>query len=267
MNFIQKLENAQKKLKSLVSVGLDPHMAHLPKRFLKQKYPQFSFNTWIIEETNKYCSVFKPQFAAYEARGSRGFEELEMTMEWVQKNYPDHILIADAKRGDIGSTNDEYAKAIFDHFGFDAITLHPYLGQEALEPFLKRREKGCIILCRTSNPGAGEFQDLRVHSSIPLWKQVATNIKDHWNQNNNCLLVVGATYPTELGELRKLVGEMPFLVPGIGAQGGDLEAVLKLGLNSQKAGLIIHASRSIIFAESPIDEAMKLSEQINTLAQ
>ena len=151
--------------------------------------------------------------------------------------------------------------AIFDWLGFDAVTLHPYLGREALQPFLERQDKTCIILCRTSNPGAGELQDLSVDGK-PLWQIVAEKVRDDWNSNGNCMLVVGATYPDELRRVRELVGDMTLLVPCVGAQGGDAAQVVHAGLNSQGRGLIINAARSIIFADSPAAEAEKLCNGI-----
>ncbi|PJF39279.1 MAG: orotidine-5'-phosphate decarboxylase, partial [Phototrophicales bacterium] len=155
-----------------------------------------------------------------------------------------------------------YVHSIFDELGFDAITLNPYLGYTALLPFLERKEKGCIILCRTSNVGADEFQNLIVEDR-PLWQYVAERVSKHWNQYHNCMLVVGATQPSVLKQVRHIVGDMPILVPGIGAQGGDLAAVLLNGLDSQKRGIIINASRSIIFSENPAHQAQVLQQQIN----
>jgi len=262
LTFQKKLERIVGQNDSLVSVGLDPYFDKLPERFRQEQFPQFAFNRWIMDETHEFVSVFKPQLAHYEARGSQGWRELEMTVTYARKKYSNHVLIADAKRGDIGSTNEEYAVGLLDHLGFDAITLHPYLGKEALEPFLSREDKGLIILCRTSNPGAGELQDLSVDGR-PVWEHVAQKVSQEWNERGNCMLVVGATYPEELRRVREIVDEMSLLVPGIGAQGGDLEAVMKVGLNSSKQGLLISASRSIIFAADPAIEAKKLRDQIN----
>jgi len=261
MAVMTKLHLREKKVNSLLSVGLDSDLAQLPERFQKEKFPQFAFNKWIIEQTHEYVSCYKPNLAFYEARGDKGVAELKMTVEYLQENYPDIFLIADAKRADIGSTNKGYVSSIFDWLNFDAITLHPYLGREALAPFLEREDKVSIILCRTSNPGAGEFQDLSVNGT-PLWKVVAKRVNDDWNKNKNCMLVVGATYPTEMAEIRKEVGEMTLLVPGVGAQGGDVSSVMNAGMNSAGNGLIINSARGIIFAENPAKEAKKLCEEI-----
>lgn len=261
MSIISKLDQQAQKNGSLLCVGLDSNINRLPKRFLKEEHPQFEFNKWIIEQTHQYVCAYKPNLAFYEARGAAGWNELTMTTKHLRQNHPDIFLIADAKRADIGSTNEGYVTAILDELGFDAITLSPYLGREALEPFLERQDKACIILCRTSNPGAGEFQDLEAEGK-PIWLHVAEKVVGDWNKHDNCMLVVGATYPKELEQVRQTVGEMWLLVPGVGAQGGDLEAVLKVGLNSQDRGLVINSSRGIIFADDPREEAKKLFEAI-----
>ena len=264
---IDKYNSRAKKVDSLLCVGLDADFAKIPKKFSKMEFPQFEFNKWIIEETHEYAAAFKANSAFYEARGDRGISELKMTMDHLIKNYPDIFTILDAKRADIGNTNNGYVTSIFDWLGFDAVTLHPYLGKEALLPFLDRNDKGCIILCRTSNPGAPEFQDLNVQHSVsnikvPLWQIVAEKVSQDWNRNKNCMLVVGATYPEEMKKIRSLVGDMTFLVPGVGAQGGSVFEMMKVGLNSESLGLIINSSRGIIFAENPREEAKKLCEEI-----
>ena len=279
MSVIDKYNQRAKKINSLLCVGLDADFEKLPEKFKDTASPppasailkalragQFEFNKYIIEETHEYAAAFKANIAFYEARGDKGIKELKQTMEYLQKNHADIFLICDSKRADIGNTNQGYVDSLFDWFGFDAITLHPYLGGEALGPFLDRADKGSIILCRTSNPGAGELQDLIVSpnfsDSAPLWQVVAEKVSKEWNKNNNCLLVVGATYPEEMKKIRALVGDMTFLVPGIGPQGGDVEKVMRAGLNKEGLGLIINSSRGIIFAENPRQEARKLCEEI-----
>ena len=262
---IDKYNKRAKKINSLLCVGLDSDITKIPGKFAEMEFPQLEFNKWIIDETHEYVSAFKINNAFYEACGDKGMKELKMTMEYLQNKYPEIFTICDAKRADIGNTNNGYVSAIFDWLGFDAITLHPYLGEEALLPFLDRKDKGCIILCRTSNPGAGEFQDQLVNlpgRQVPLWQVVAEKVYYDWNKNKNCMLVVGATYPEEMKKIRSLVGEMTFLVPGIGAQGGDVKAALEAGLNKEKLGLIINSSRGIIFSENPKEEAQKLCEEI-----
>ncbi len=262
MTFQEKLDKIVKKNNSLICVGLDSNISKIPAKIRNGKHPQTTFNKSIIDATADLVCAYKPNTAFYEQRGKNGIEALKMTCDYIRDKYPDIVLIIDAKRADIGSTNDGYVKFIFDYLGADAVTLHPYLGKEALMPFLERKEKGCIILCRTSNPGAGEFQDLKVNN-IPLYKVVAKKVVKDWNMNKNCMLVVGATYPKEQKEVRKIIGDMTILVPGVGAQGGDVEKTVKAGLNSKKAGMIINSSRGIIFSKNPREEAKKLKDEIN----
>ena len=251
MNPVDKFNNRAEKINSLLCVGLDTVAEN-----------QFEFNKKIIEQTHEFAAAYKPNAAFYEARGSKGLDELKKTMDYLHENHPDIFTIYDAKRADIGSTNKGYVAAIFDWLGFDAITLHPYFGKEALEPFLEREDKVSIILCRTSNPGAGEFQDLE-SGGKSFWQIVAEKVSIDWNASNNCMLVVGATYPNEMKKVREIAGDMTFLVPGIGAQGGDVKAAVESGLNSQKKGMIINSSRGIILAEDPAAEARKLRDEIN----
>lgn len=247
--FRQKLEKIVKKNDSLLCVGLDQS--------------SFDFNKKIIDQTFDLVCAYKPNSAFYEAEGAKGIEELKKTCDYLKKNHPEIVIILDAKRADIGSTNEGYVKYAFDYLGVDAITLHPYLGSEAIKPFLERVDKSCIILVRTSNPGAGEFQDLKVGKK-PLYQVVAEKVSKDWNKNDNCLMVTGATYPKELSEIRKLAPKTTFLVPGVGAQGGDLEATLRAGLTKKGDGLIINSSRGIIFANNPREEAIKLKNLINS---
>lgn len=259
---IEKYNSRVDAIGSLLCVGLDSRLDRLPERFLQEAHPQFAFNRHIIQQTFAYTAAYKPNMAFYEARGAAGLTELALTVDYLREHHPYILTICDAKRADIGSTNEGYVTAILDELGFDAVTLNPYLGREALAPFLKRADKSCILLCRTSNPGAGEFQDLDVGGK-PLWHVVAEQIAGEWNANGNCMLVAGATYPAELAEIRALVGDMPLLVPGIGAQGGDVEKTVKAGLDSQGRGLIINSSRGIIFADDPGAEARDLRGAIN----
>lgn len=249
MTFYQKLDAAVEKNCSLLCVGLDN--------------AKFSFNKSIIDATHDLVCAYKPNTAFFEADGADGIKELKKTCTYLHVQYPDIPIILDAKRGDISGTNESYASFAFDYLEADAITLHPYVGSESLLPFLNRKGKGCIILCRTSNPGAGELQDLMIGDK-PLYQVIAEKVVNEWNTNGNCALVVGATFSAELKIVRRIVGDaMPLLVPGIGMQGGDLENSLKNGLNSKKKGLIINSSRSIIFATHPRTAAMKLREEIN----
>lgn len=259
---IDKYNQRVQKVNSLVCVGLDPDIEKLPERFKQMENPQFEFNKWIIDQTAEYAACFKPNIAFYEALGDQGIRELKMTMEYLRKNYQDVFTICDAKRADIGNTNQGYVQEVYDWLGADAITLHPYMGKESLQPFLDRTDKISIILCRTSNPGAGELQDLQI-SGKPLWQVVAEKVRDEWNEQGNCILMVGATYPEELKKIRELVGDMDILIAGIAAQGGQAQATVEAGLNSKRKGLIINSSRGIIFAENPAEEAKKLRDEIN----
>jgi orotidine-5'-phosphate decarboxylase len=269
MNFINKLENCIKQNNSLVCVGLDTDSEKIPPHLKNNKFPLYQFNKEIIDATNQFVCAYKPNSAFYEALGDRGVTQLKMTCDYISQNYPMIPIILDSKRADIGNTNQGYLKFAYDFVGADAITLNPYLGKDALQPFLNQKEKGCVILCKTSNPGSDEFQNLKIGNET-LYKIIARNVARYWNSQNNCLLVVGATYPDELKKIRAVIGDMPILVPGIGIQGGDLEKTVKSGLNSKNLGLIINSSRAIIysspdkdFAQKASQEALKLKEQIN----
>src|SRR5215471_1332962 len=238
-------------INSLLCVGLDT-----------LDFPQFDFNRHIIDTTHEVAAAYKLNIAYYEAHGEKGLLELKKTMDYLRTNLPEVFTICDAKRADIASTNEGYARAAFDYFGFDAITVHPYLGSEALRPILDRTDKVSIILCRTSNPGAGEIQDLMIGNK-PLWQMVAEKVVRQWNIHGNCMLVVGGTYPVELNKIRKISDDMTFLVPGVGAQGGSVKDIVLAGLNSARAGLIINSSRGIIYAADPATKARKLRDEIN----
>lgn len=250
MDFIKKLQKKWTENK-FVCVGLDPVVEKLPK-IVKQDF--FEFNKAIIDATHDLVLAYKPNSAFYEALGPQGIEQLKKTVAYIQEKYSDVPVILDAKRGDIGSTNEGYVKFIFDYLNADAVTLHPYLGKEAIQPFLDRRDKGIIILCKTSNSGSGEFQDLKVEGK-PLYQIVAKKVITKWNENGNICFVVGATYPEEFKIIRKIVGDVPILIPGIGVQGGDLEKIVKNGKNGRNQGMIISSSRGIIFASDEKDFA------------
>ncbi len=247
---------------SLLCIGLDSDFEKLPAEFKQKQFPQFEFNNWIIDQTSEFAAAFKPNIAFYEARGEAGIHELKMTMDYLREQCPDIVTICDCKRADIGNTNQGYVTSLFDWFGFDAVTLHPYVGKEALKPFLDRADKACIILCRTSNPGAGELQDL-IMGDKPLWQIVAEKVSNEWNDNRNCMLVVGATYPEEMKTIRAVVGDMTLLVPGVGAQGGDVRSAVASGINAAGKGIMISSSRDIIFSGDPRAAALKLRDQIN----
>lgn len=257
MIIAQKLAAAVRKNNSLVCVGLDPDISKIPHHLTKAHADiLFRFNREIIDATADVVCAFKPNSAFYEAFGSDGVYQLRLSIEYIRQTYPDVVIILDAKRADIGSTNAGYVTYAFDYLKADAITLHPYLGREALQPFLDREDKACVILCRTSNPGAAELQDLDVHGE-PLYRTVARKIASDWNTHGNCMIVAGATYPHELAEIRASVGGMDILVPGIGAQGGDIAQVVKAGRTASGTGLIVSASRSILYASAGEDFALK----------
>ncbi len=228
----------------------------------------FQFNKAIIDATHDLVCAFKPQIAYFSAEGAE--KQLEQTIDYIKKNCPHTLIILDAKRGDIGSTAQKYAIEVFERYRVDAVTVNPYLGYDSVEPFLSYKDRGTILLCRTSNPGAGDIQDLEIDGE-PLYKRVARLACEHWNTNNNCLLVVGATWPSQMSEIRELVGDMPFLVPGVGAQGGDVEAMVKSGQTKDGTGMIISSSRGVLyassggdFAEAARDVALELRDEINT---
>ena len=269
-SFVKKLEKLWAKDK-FVCIGLDPDYSKLPKSIKGESSERiFKFNKAIIDKTHDIVLAYKPNSAFYEAQGIDGIGALKKTVNYVKKKYPEVPVILDAKRADIGNTNNGYVKFAFDYLRVDGLTIHPYLGREAIQPFLDRKDKGIIVLVRTSNPGAGEFQDIKNKKGEPLYLTVAKNVANNWNENGNCCLVVGATYPKELSIIRKAVGDIPFLIPGIGTQGGDVEKTVKAGRDSKNQGMIIHSSRDIIFASSGPDfaaaarqKAIELSNHIN----
>ncbi len=271
--FITKLEQCWQ-LGKFVCVGLDPEYSRLPevvKASLPVKETLFVFAREIIDATHDLVCAYKPNIAFYEALGDEGLQALTRTVRYIKEHYPHIPVILDAKRADIGNTNLGYVTSAFDLLEVDAITVHPYLGKEALLPFLARKEKGIIVLAKTSNPGSGEFQNLLVgEAQEPLYQVVARSVAQSWNTNGNCGLVVGATYPSELKRVREIVGDMPLLIPGIGAQGGDVSATVKAGQDSRGWGMIINSSRGIIYASTGDDFAqaarkavLKLSIEIN----
>lgn len=272
-SFLEMLGNKWEEGK-FVCVGLDSDYERIPetmKERLMRKYRwgienkkqiMYEFNIAIIEATADLVCAYKPNIAFYEREGIAGISALIETVAYIRIVDSNIPVILDAKRADIGNTNKGYVEAAFDSYEVDAITVHPFLGQEALKPFLEQKDKGIIVLCRTSNPGAGEFQDLVVEDGmLPLYQIVAYRVAKFWNYNSNCAVVVGATYPEELEEVRGIVGDIPILIPGIGKQGGDIEKTVKAGINSKKQGIIINSSRGIIFASSGSDFAQAAREK------
>jgi orotidine-5'-phosphate decarboxylase len=248
--FVETLANSWKRSNSLVCVGLDPEIERFPRHIAAQPSPIFQFNKAIIDATADLACAYKPQFAHYAAYEAE--DQLERTIEYIHRTYPGVPVILDSKRGDVGNTAERYAIEAFERYGADAVTVNPYLGADSLEPFLKREDKGVVILCRTSNPGARDIQDLDVNGR-KVYQVVADKAARIWNSRGNCMLVVGATYPRELAEVRDIVGNMPFLVPGVGAQGGDVAQAVSNGQTTDGAGLIISSSRAILYASADED--------------
>jgi len=267
MNFIDKLLGASRNTKSLLCVGLDPDPKLMPP-----KLSVFEFNREIIDATSDLVCAYKPNLAFYEALGIEGLKALEKTLAHVPKGIP---VIGDAKRGDIASSSEAYARALFETFGFDAATVNPYLGHDSIAPFVAHADKGVFILCKTSNAGSADFQDTMCTESTSasntrtLFEAVAIKARE-WNVRGNIGLVVGATYPEQLRTVRDLCPELPLLIPGIGAQGGDLASVVRYGVNANGEKTIINCSRQILyasrgkdFAQAARSEALKLRNQIN----
>jgi len=245
MHFMQSLQQAWVRHDSLVCVGLDPEPAKFPAHLRDAPDAVFAFCAAIVDATADLACAFKPQIAHFAAL--RAEDTLERLIAHIHAKHPGVPVILDAKRGDIGSTAQHYSTEAFERYRADAVTLNPYLGRDSIQPFLDHADKGVILLCRTSNPGGADFQALDCGGQ-PLYLRVAETIAHDWNANGNCALVTGATWPEELGRVRAMVGNMPLLVPGIGAQGGDVEAVLRHGRTADGTGLLINSSRAILYA-------------------
>ena len=273
MGFTGKLRARWETADSLLCVGLDPDPAKFPDAFVDDEDALFSFCRDIADATAEYACAFKPQIA-YFAAHNNGEAQLQRLIAHINGAHPQLPVILDAKRGDIGSTAEQYATEAFDRFGADAVTLNPYMGRDSAEPFLQHNDRGCVFLCHTSNPGARDFQELTVHDGSgggePLYQRIARTIACEWNSDGNCALVVGATFPEELKIIRGIVGDMPLLIPGIGAQGGDVEATVRNGKTADGTGLMINSSRGILYAsrgagyaEAAADAARGLRDAIN----
>jgi orotidine-5'-phosphate decarboxylase len=267
MSFVESLLDAGRRNRSLLCVGLDPLPRKIPSALHDAPDPLYSFCMAIVEATADLVCAFKPNIAFFEALGPAAIETLRRLIAAIPRDVP---VILDAKRGDIGSTAAAYAHAVFDLLGADAVTLSPYLGGDSLEPFLRYADKGCIILCKTSNSGSADLQDLSLASGEPLYLEVARRARDDWNERGNVGLVVGATYPAVLAQVRALCPDMPLLVPGVGAQGGDLAAAAQAASDVHGERAIISASRGIMYASDGADfadaarhEALRLRTAIN----
>lgn len=265
----KELINQIKAKKSFLCVGLDTDVNKIPQYLLKEEDPVFAFNKAIIDATAEYAVAYKPNTAFYEVYGAKGWTSLQNTIDYIKQRYPDIFVIADAKRGDIGNTSANYARAFFETLKADAITVAPYMGIDSVEPFLGFEDKWVILLALTSNKGSKDFQYLNADSK-EIYKNVLLKSQE-WADSDKMMYVVGATHPEELGEIRKMLPNHFFLVPGVGAQGGDLQAVAKYGLNEQ-VGLLVNSSRGIIyasngadFAERAAEEAKKLQKQMEEL--
>jgi orotidine-5'-phosphate decarboxylase len=269
MGFMQDLRQAWQRNDSLVCVGLDPEPSRFPAALRDDADAVFTFCTAIVDATADLVCAFKPQIAHFAAL--RAEDALERVIAHIHERHPGIPVILDAKRGDIGSTAKHYAEEAFDRYQADAVTANPYLGRDSIQPFLDRADKGVILLCRTSNPGGADFQNLIVQDDVssgrPLYQRIAATIAREWNGHGNCALVTGATFPEELGQVRQLVGDMPLLVPGIGAQGGDVAAVLRHGRASDGTGLIISSSRSILYASGGEDFAQAARQAAEDLRE
>ena len=252
--------------RSFLCIGLDTDIQKIPKFLLKSEDPIFEFNKKIIDATNSYCVAYKPNIAFYESLGINGWKALEKTINYINSSYPEIFTIADAKRGDIGNTSSMYAKAYFETLSFDSITINPYMGKDSVEPFLKYKNKHTILLALTSNVGAFDFQTKNiVDNSNKLYEEVIKT-STSWKNSNQLMYVVGATKASYLKEIRNIVPNSFLLIPGVGAQGGDLKEVCDNGLNNE-VGLLINSSRSIIYASNDTNfdiDAAKNAQEIQS---
>ena len=249
---------------NFLCVGLDPDMDRLPAFLIEnEEDPIYEFNKAIIDATAPFCVSFKPNLAFYEAYGLSGLSSLDKTMRYIKANYPGHFLIADAKRGDIGNTSTMYAKAFFKRFNADAVTINPYMGADSVKPFLSFPGKWGIVLALTSNEGAADFEQLE-SGGKPVYRHALEKCAA-WGSPDNLMFVVGATKPAQLAEIRQLMPDHFFLVPGVGAQGGSLQEVCRAGLNAD-VGLLVNASRSILYASDGTDFAVQAGEEAKKLA-
>lgn len=263
MNKSQLLEQIKQK-QSFLCVGLDTDINKIPQELQALEDPIFEFNKQIINQTAAYTVAYKPNTAFYEVYGAKGWQSLEKTILYIRNNHPDIFIIADAKRGDIGNTSANYAKAFFNTLKADALTVAPYMGKDSVEPFLNFEDKWVILLALTSNIGSKDFQYLNTGERM-LHQQVLKTATT-WADSEKMMFVVGATHPEELGEIRKMMPEYFFLVPGVGAQGGDLQAVAKNGLNKE-CGLLVNSSRGIIYASNGSDFALRAGEKAKELQE
>lgn len=267
MTFIEKLKKRWSESQSLLCVGLDPDFNRFPAVLKEKKDAYYEFCTAIVDATAQYACAFKPQIAYFASCAAEA--ELKAIIAYIHEHYPSIPVVLDSKRGDIGSTAKHYAKEAFERYGADAVTLSPYMGFDSVQPYLEYEDKGAILLCRTSNPGGNDIQMLEVNGK-PIYQHVAQLASGPWNLNGQLGLVVGATYPNEIAAVRSIVGDMPLLVPGVGAQGGDIHACVTAGITAEKSGMMINSSRAILYASSDEDfkeaaarVAMQTRDKIN----
>ena len=253
MLFTQALAAAWQKNDSLLCVGLDPDPARFPDCLKGRPDAIFEFCASIIEACADLVCCFKPQIAYFAAQAAE--EALAALIARIHTRHPGIPVILDAKRGDLGSTAEQYAKEVFERYGADAVTVNPYMGKDSIDPYLAYPDKGVILLCRTSNPGGSDLQFLDVGGGKKLYEHVAELVAGPWNVSGQCALVVGATFPDEIARVRQIVGKLPLLVPGIGAQGGDVEATVRAGCTADGTGLMINSSRAILYASKEEDYA------------
>lgn len=251
MTFTEKLDHAWTTSDSLLTIGLDPDPERFPVELQGHPDAIFEFCRAIVDVTAQYACAIKPQIAYFSA--ARAEPQLEALCAYVREHHPALPIVLDAKRGDIGSTAQQYAREAFERYQADAVTVNPYMGFDSVQPYLEWDDKGVIILCRTSNPGGSDLQFLESADGTPLYLHVAGLAAEHWNTNGQCSLVVGATFPEEIAKVRARVGDMPLLIPGIGAQGGDIPATVKAGRNKKGTGMMINSSRAILYASMEDD--------------
>ena len=250
MTFIEKLKNRWIESQSLLCVGLDPDKNRFPDSIKEKKDCYYEFCTAIVDATASFACAFKPQIAYFASCGAEA--ELKAIIEYIHQHYPSIPVVLDSKRGDIGSTAKHYAKEAFVRYAADAVTLSPYMGFDSVQPYLEYEDRGAILLCRTSNPGGNDIQMLKVDGK-PIYQRVAELAAGPWNLNGQLGLVVGATYPNEIAAVRSIVGDLPLLVPGVGAQGGDIQACVNAGATTDKCGMMINSSRAILYASKNED--------------
>lgn len=252
MTFTDQLQQAWTKKNSLLTLGLDPDPTRFPTHFKNSPTAIYDFCVGIVDACAPYVSAFKPQIAYFSS--AKAEDQLERLCAYIKQNHPDLPIVLDAKRGDIGSTARHYGVEAFDRYGADAITVNPYMGMDSIEPYFEWKNKGVIILCRTSNVGGSDLQFMQLAQGKPLYLHVAELVAEKWNAaTGQCALVVGATFPDEVAKVRAVVGDMPLLIPGIGAQGGDIAATVKAGINQLGTGMMINSSRAILYASGGKD--------------